>query len=280
MLSFTAVHALAGCLLATDVDAEHLGWGQPPTLLLIHTRPLHRASPAHAVRSVEFPLRRDDLLTDPAGLPALLHRLAAGLRQPHPATPYQATLDTIVRLIRATEPDARLLAWATCYDDTHTINKAARQARRIDAVDTDGRLYQLSYPRGDDQPLLLIDDTPDPSDVPATYPGLTALLTATAQKASSGDHGTHGKAGPLRRPDGTDEEPIFITWGPDGTSLRCQVCGAVDAFVQDEMPSMAGYGEDTYIRCSRCGSAETSDPIFGWSAKPAPWPAPEQQDEP
>ena len=280
MLSFTAVHALAGCLLATDVDAEHLGWGQPPTLLLIHTRPLHTASPAHALRSVEFPLRRDDLLTDPAGLPALLHRLAAGLRQPHAATPYQATLDTIVRLIRATEPDARLLAWATCYDDTRTINDAPRQARRIDAVDTDGRLYQLTHPRGDDQPLLLIDDTPDPGDVPATYPGLTALLTATAQPISSSGRGAHGLTGPRRRPDATDEEPIFITWGPDGTSLRCQVCGAVDEFVQDEMPSMAGYGDDTYIRCSRCGSAETSDPIFGWRAKPAPWPAPPQQDDP
>ncbi|SBT65654.1 hypothetical protein GA0070622_2655 [Micromonospora sediminicola] len=278
MLSLTAVHALAGCLLATDVDAEHLGWGQPPTLLLIHTRPLHTASPARALRSVEFPLRRDDLLTDPAGLPALLHRLAAGLRQPHAATPYQATLDTIVRLIRATEPDARLLAWATCYDDILTNGDAPGQARRINAVDTDGRLYQLTHPRGDDQPLLLIDDSPDPGNVPATYPGLTALLTATTQKASS--RRGHGMTGPRGRPGGTDEEPIFITWGPDGTSLRCQVCGAVDEVVQDEMPSMAGYGDDTYIRCSRCGSVETSDPIFGWRAKPAPWPAPQQPDEP
>ncbi|MEU5726849.1 hypothetical protein ABZ783_34235 [Micromonospora sp. NPDC047738] len=280
MLSFTAVHALAGCLLATDVDAEHLGWGQLPTLLLIHTRPLHTASPAHALRSVEFPLRRGDLLADPAGLPALLHRLAAGLRQRHASTPYQATLDTIVRLIRATEPDARLLAWATCYSDIRTIDGGPRQARRIDAVDADGRLYQLTHPRGDDHPLLLIDDIPDPGDVPATYPGLTALLTATAQPASSSGARGHGMTGRRRRPDATDEEPIFITWGPDGTSLRCRVCGAVDEFVQDEMPSMAGFGEDTYIRCSRCGSVETSDPIFGWRAKPAPWPAPPQQDEP
>ncbi|OKI45484.1 hypothetical protein A6A27_38085 [Micromonospora sp. CB01531] len=73
---------------------------------------------------------------------------------------------------------------------------------------------------------------------------------------------------------------MFITWGPDGTSLRCRVCGAVDEFVQDEMPSMAGFGEDTYIRCGRCGSVETSDPIFGWRAKPAPWPAPPHQEEP
>ncbi|PSK61234.1 hypothetical protein B0E53_06871 [Micromonospora sp. MH33] len=230
------------------------------------------------MRSVEFPLRRDDL-TDSAGLPALLHRLAAGLRQPHASTPYQATLDTIVRLIRATEPDARLLAWATCYDDILTIGDAPRQVRRIDAVDTDGRLYQLTHPRGDDHPLLLIDDTPKPGDVPATYPGLTALLTATARPATSGGHGAHGMTGPRRRPDGTDEEPIFITWGPDGASLRCQVCGAVDEVVQDEMPSMAGYGDDTYLRCSRCGSVETSDPIFGWRAKPAPWPAPPQQDK-
>lgn len=33
MLSFPAVHTLAGCLLAADADAETLGWGSPPTLL-------------------------------------------------------------------------------------------------------------------------------------------------------------------------------------------------------------------------------------------------------
>ena len=69
-----------------------------------------------------------------------------------------------------------------------------------------------------------------------------------------------------------DDEPIFIPTGPDGEALRCRVCGAVDEVTRDEMPSMAGYGTDTYAQCTRCGSVELSDPIFGWRAKPATWP--------
>lgn len=72
VLSFPAVHTLAGCLLAADANAETLGWGSPATLLLIHDRRLDTAGPAplRAMRGVEFPLHPNDLLTDPAGLPA------------------------------------------------------------------------------------------------------------------------------------------------------------------------------------------------------------------
>ncbi|MBQ0896750.1 hypothetical protein KBX37_27275 [Micromonospora sp. U56] len=79
---------------------------------------------------------------------------------------------------------------------------------------------------------------------------------------------------PYRRRGSDEQEPIFETSGPDGASLRCRVCGAVDEVVQDEMPSMAGYGADTYARCAVCGSVEISDPVFGWRAKPAVWPQP------
>ncbi|MEU5529379.1 hypothetical protein ABZ744_20830 [Micromonospora chersina] len=183
MLSFAAVHTLAGCLLAVDADADALDWGRPVTLLLIHDRPLitDGPTPVRQMRSVEFPLHRDDLLTDPAGLPALLHRLAASLDEPEAAAPYRATLDTIVRLIRATQPDVRLLAWAACYDDILTDDGQPRQVRRIDAVDTDGRVYQLTHHRGEDDPALVVDDAPDPDDTPATQPGLAALVAATAR---------------------------------------------------------------------------------------------------
>ncbi|MGS2619305.1 hypothetical protein ACVCAH_32995 [Micromonospora sp. LZ34] len=60
-----------------------------------------------------------------------------------------------------------------------------------------------------------------------------------------------------------EQEPIFETFGPEGESMRCRICGAVDEVFQDEAPSMAGYGGDTYARCIRCGSVETTDPIFG-----------------
>ncbi|MEV0430585.1 hypothetical protein [Micromonospora sp. NPDC050495] len=73
-------------------------------------------------------------------------------------------------------------------------------------------------------------------------------------------------------PDTNPDEPIFSQCGPDGGSIRCRVCGAVDEISCDEVPSMAGYGEDTYTRCIRCGSVETTDPIFGWRPRPATWP--------
>ncbi|MCX4387310.1 hypothetical protein OG777_10235 [Micromonospora peucetia] len=80
------------------------------------------------------------------------------------------------------------------------------------------------------------------------------------------------------RPD--PDEPIFNVWGPDGASIRCRICGAVDDVVFTEVPSMAGYGEDTSAHCTRCGSAETTDPIFGWRATPATWPPPPKHDQP
>ncbi|MCX4387311.1 hypothetical protein OG777_10240 [Micromonospora peucetia] len=157
-----------------------LGWGQPATLLLIHDRPPAAAGPKQLreLRSVEFPLRREDLPTDAAGLPVLLRHLAGALHDPAATTPYRATLATILGRIHATAPDARLLAWAACYDDIHTLDGQPRQTRRVDAVDTDGRAYHLTHLRGEDHPLLLVNDSPDPNDIP-TGSGLAALLAAT-----------------------------------------------------------------------------------------------------
>ncbi|MEH0985879.1 hypothetical protein [Micromonospora sp. CPCC 205556] len=86
--------------------------------------------------------------------------------------------------------------------------------------------------------------------------------------------------GPDARRTGDADEPIFATCGEDGASLRCRVCGAVDEIVHDEAPSMAGYGVDSYARCTRCGSVECSDPVFGWRASPAQWPSTSPQEQP
>ncbi|PWU60656.1 hypothetical protein DLE60_09885 [Micromonospora globispora] len=186
MLSFTAVHTVSQCLLTANAEAEITGWGTPPTLLLIHHLRAELTVPTlHEMSVVEFPLHPDDLLTDPAGLPALLQRLAHALHHTDEAAsmPYQATLDTIIRLIRGTRPAARLLAWAAIYDDIHTLHGRLRPARRVDAVDLDGRAYHLTDLRGEEPPLLAADDTPNPDDMPATLPGLAALLAATARFA-------------------------------------------------------------------------------------------------
>ncbi|MEU8332172.1 hypothetical protein [Micromonospora sp. NPDC048839] len=191
VLSFTAVHNLCTCLIEASTDSTRFAWNQPPTLLLVHDWPLITAPTPRgpAMRSLEFPPHPDDKLDNPAGLPALLHRLAATLHSTPRGTPYHRTLDTIITRIRDAAPDTRLMAWAACYADVHTLDGEPRQIRRVDAVDTDGRLYQLTHLTGEEHPLVLVDDTPEPRDLPATYPGLVALLAATARYAQPASAG-------------------------------------------------------------------------------------------
>ena len=56
--------------------------------------------------------------------------------------------------------------------------------RRVEAVDVDGRVYQLSRRPGETRPVVLLDEQPDPGDLPATYPPLARLATA-AQPAQT-----------------------------------------------------------------------------------------------
>jgi hypothetical protein len=81
--------------------------------------------------------------------------------------------------------------------------------------------------------------------------------------------------------DGDGEElsgGLLQTWGPDGEQ-RCTVCHAVNEVDHHEMPSMVGYGEDTYTACRRCRSTQSSDPMFGVHTHPAPWPPARQRQE-
>ncbi|MFD6754902.1 hypothetical protein [Micromonospora gifhornensis] len=71
-------------------------------------------------------------------------------------------------------------------------------------------------------------------------------------------------------------EDLFVTapaldeGGPEMTV--CTVCGAVDEIDHIEVPSMAGYGHDTSISCTRCGSSVVTDPMFGDHVTRRPWP--------
>ncbi|HEX8630559.1 MAG TPA: hypothetical protein VF755_20560, partial [Catenuloplanes sp.] len=49
----------------------------------------------------------------------------------------------------------------------------------VDAVDVDGRVYQLTRHHRERTPIVLIDETPDPDDLPATQPALAALVAAS-----------------------------------------------------------------------------------------------------
>jgi hypothetical protein len=80
-------------------------------------------------------------------------------------------------LLDQTGPDARLLGCGILHENTHILGADVRQVRRLDAVDTDRRLYRLTRLSGQAIPVAVVDDHPHPGACPA-YPGLVSLLDA------------------------------------------------------------------------------------------------------
>src|SRR5205814_6628499 len=112
-----------------------------------------------------------------AGIPAALHALADHLNTPgtgeagNAAGPADASPPlAAIRAELLAAPPARLLAWAVLYEDIHIDADAGAgtrpdgigEVRRVDAVDVDGRVYQLTRHRGEPTVAVLIDAQPDP----------------------------------------------------------------------------------------------------------------------
>jgi hypothetical protein len=168
VLSFTTTHAITECLLLSDADAEATGWGGPPALLLLrgHTLgPTTHAQP-HLLYVDTFPLPPAALRRH-GGLPAALTGIAAVYRRPD-SRHHRPTAGPLLRV----------LAWAVRYEDILADDLDLAQIRRVEAVDIDGRVYQITRLRGERHGLVLIDDQPDPDNLPATHTGLSALLHA------------------------------------------------------------------------------------------------------
>lgn len=190
MLSFDAVHALTTCLLHVQHD--------PPTASdpndLLGTVVLAQDQPVgptgarlRHLRALQLPMHGDHGRLH--NLPAALHHIADALTAHDRSRTAQRPIadhgrDGIdVDILRAAlrQPGLRLIAWAVCYDDLLAQDAGLALVRRVDAVDVDGRVYQLSLCPGDTHPALVIDEQADPDDVPATYPPLARLVTATQQ---------------------------------------------------------------------------------------------------
>jgi hypothetical protein len=129
------------------------------------------------LRTVEIPLHH----RHPGGhddLPTALQTLASRLTAQH-ADPGDPLAELIADLIRDPGPGVRILAWAVAYDDLLPHPDRLHRVRRVEAVDTDGRVYQLTRLPHEDHGVVAVDEGPDPTNTPATQPGLAALLTAT-----------------------------------------------------------------------------------------------------
>jgi hypothetical protein len=194
VLSFSTTHALTDCLLAADAHAETLGWGSAPALVLLRDRPM---SPAGArqlrqMRAAAFTLPRQAATEGIPGITQILQDLAANLDHARAAASDRGLdVDIAGDLIGDREPGTRLLAWAVLYQALLQTPAGARQIRRVDAIDIDGRVYQVSRLRGEALAVVIVDDQPDPCDLPATHSGLAALLSATAQLARHARYGAH-----------------------------------------------------------------------------------------
>ena len=188
MLSFATVHTITGCLVRADARAEHAAGPDTATLLVIRERPVAGRRGCGVLRQVSvaaYPLA-DAYLSH--GLPAALHALADTLAAPPPGSsghPDPSAGDGTVadRMPPVSGGPGRLLAYAVLYPDPTLGPHALGTPRRIDAVDTDARVYQLTRHPGDPCPVVIVCDHPQRRDAPATVAGLTALLTATGSRA-------------------------------------------------------------------------------------------------
>jgi hypothetical protein len=177
MLSFRTTHAITGELLAATRSA---GWSSHPLLLIIEDRPAgHPDHPdARHLRVTPIDLPEQLWAAHPGGVAAVLEDLAGGVQDPsRPIRHHDGSFG----------PHARLLAVAVCYDDiaTDPDNDTVAMVRRVDAVDTDGRVYQLTQLPTETNAIAFLDEEPDPRDTPATHPGLSGLLHALNRQTTA-----------------------------------------------------------------------------------------------
>ena len=167
MLSCYAVQAVTALLIGAD--ASITGPGDPLLIALIGWPP----------RPVLAPIDARLWHTHAGGVPGLLGALANTLStHPNAATTGSVAVQVIGREIHRTVIAARLIAWAVLCDDLHTDDTGIHPVRRVDAVDIDQRVYQLRRHADQVVGLVVVDDTPDPADTPATQPPLSRLVTA------------------------------------------------------------------------------------------------------
>jgi hypothetical protein len=242
VLSFDTTHAITGCLVHTEADLDAAGWGHPPLLALLHDQPHpdpDQPTGGERLRRILVdlvPTSPRDLAVHPTGLPGYLHDIAAhltaglasGVTGPPAAGHHRIGAAAFVAGLRAARRSSRpgvpvrVLACAVVYEDITTLTTdgpsgadEVGEVRRVDAVDSDGRVYQVTRRRFDPATVVLVDDQPDPADTPATVPGLAALLSATTTPATTSADTTHRAAVAAR----TTAASVLAARAPVGARL-------------------------------------------------------------
>jgi hypothetical protein len=173
MLTFPTSHALTDALITATRDpalATRL-----PLALFMYERTADTPRPVigcHLI-SLQHTAGADGHDT------AIVERLETLTREP------AGTTGPIPALIRAanttnhTTSSLRMLACAALDDDIVIAADGPHDCRRLDAVDIDGRVYQLTQHRTETPPVVTVDHIDDPRGIPAVVPALrTALIIA------------------------------------------------------------------------------------------------------
>jgi hypothetical protein len=172
VLPFVTVHTITAWLIDTEITADDTGWDTPPALLALADRPpIPGTDTGRRLLTTTLPIPEHWWTEHPTGIAGLLTDLATVLREPSAQWLFGYARDQV--------PGLRVLAWAVVYTDITITPTCAAQTRHVDAVDLDGRQYQIVRTRDNCGGVAVVDDQPRPGDEPATRTGLAGLIAAS-----------------------------------------------------------------------------------------------------
>jgi hypothetical protein len=171
MLTFPTSHALTEALI-TAAQSPELTARLPIVLFLYE---MADNGTGHLIRCHVIRPRHSG---GTEGLDTTIVSRLEALTREHPDT--EGPIPVVMAAVNAGAGDApgfRMLACAALDDDIVIADDGPHRCRRLDAVDVDGRVYQLTRYHTENHPVVTVDDVDEPRDTPAAVPALQAALT-------------------------------------------------------------------------------------------------------
>ncbi|RZU51257.1 hypothetical protein EV385_3067 [Krasilnikovia cinnamomea] len=178
MLTFPTSHALTDALI-TAIQTPDLTARLPIVLFLYEVAD---TDTEHLIRCHVVRPRHS---SGAEGLDTTIVGRLEALTRGHTDT--QGPIPALMAAVHATTGDApgfRMLACAALDDDIVIAANEPHGCRRLDAVDIDGRVYQLTRYHAETHPIVTVDDADEPRDTPATIPALQNALKIAVRLAS------------------------------------------------------------------------------------------------
>ncbi|WP_412738502.1 hypothetical protein [Krasilnikovia sp. MM14-A1259] len=178
MLTFPTSHALTDALI-TAIQTPDLTVRLPIVLFLYEVA---NTDTEHLIRCHVVRPRHSN---GAEGLDTTIVGRIEALTHGHTET--QGPIPALIASVNVTTgnaPGFRMLACAALDDDIVIAANEPHGCRRLDAVDIDGRVYQLTRYHAETHPVVTVDDADGPRDTPATIPPLQTALKIAVRLAS------------------------------------------------------------------------------------------------